>query len=39
VATAIKLAVLPGHFTGWLVLVAALATVPALAGAWRWLRS
>lgn len=39
VATAIKLAVLPERFTGWLVLIAALAIVPALIGAGRWLRS
>jgi hypothetical protein len=30
--------VLPQHFTGWLVLLAAVMVSPYLVGAWRWLR-
>jgi hypothetical protein len=29
--------VLPHHFTGWLVLLAAAMVSPYLVGAWRWL--
>jgi hypothetical protein len=30
--------VLPGHFTGWLVLLAAVAVSPYVVGAVRWLQ-
>jgi hypothetical protein len=29
--------VMPKHFTGWLVLLAAVMVSPYLVGAWRWL--